>query len=232
MNRDSSKSSLMKRDGSMNKLVEEKQLGPQKMIKKVNQQVGYNQWNQGPNLQRPPSNMKNGSQQKRQENDYEEPLNEPIEDDGLDEVDRIRAAMASEKMKAQQYSEQQIVRKVEPKATNKLSQLGQQKTTGNPMNLNKNLDGFAKQKGLVIGARVDHRAADTQKRRAQELKDLIQLSEEEHFNVFEMVPKSKQDLYFDKLQSNAIKTAIVSTADDCIEQDIQTDDLGQQHKFN
>jgi hypothetical protein len=45
MNRDSSKSSLMKRDGSMNKLVEEKQLGPQKMIKKVNQQVGYNQWN-------------------------------------------------------------------------------------------------------------------------------------------------------------------------------------------
>jgi hypothetical protein len=40
----------MKRDGSMNKLVEEKQLGPQKMIKKVNQQVGYNQWNQGPNL--------------------------------------------------------------------------------------------------------------------------------------------------------------------------------------
>lgn len=95
----------MKRDGSMNKLVEEKQLGPQKMIKKVNQQVGYNQWNQGPNLQRPNSNMMNGSQQKRQENDYEEALDEPIEDDGLDEVDRIRAAMANEKMKAQQYSE-------------------------------------------------------------------------------------------------------------------------------
>jgi hypothetical protein len=29
--------------------------------------------------------------------------------------------MANEKMKAQQYSEKQIVRKVEPKASNKLS---------------------------------------------------------------------------------------------------------------
>ena len=64
------------------------------------------------------------------------------------------------------------------------------------------------------------------------MKDLIQLSEEEHFNVFEMVPKSKQDLYFDRLTAKAIKTAIVSTADDCIDQEIQTDDLGQQHKFN
>lgn len=59
MNRDVSKNSLLKRDGSMNKLVEEKQLGPQKMIKKVNQQVAYNQYNQGPGLQRPPSNVKN-----------------------------------------------------------------------------------------------------------------------------------------------------------------------------
>lgn len=67
------------------------------------------------------------------------------------------------------------------------------------MNLQKNLDGFAKQKGLVIGERIDNRAADTQKRRAQELRDLIQLSEEEHFNVFELVPQSQQDIYFTKL---------------------------------
>ena len=114
------------------------------MIKKVNQQVEYNKWNQGPNLQRPASGMKMGSQQKRQENDYEEPLDEPIEDGGVDEVDRIRQAMANEKMKAQQYSEKQIVRKVESKPTNKLNQLGQQKVAGNPLNLQKNLDGFAK----------------------------------------------------------------------------------------
>lgn len=85
------------------------------------------------------------------------------------------------------------------------------------MGLQKNLDGFAKQKGLVIGERVDHRAADTQMRRAKELRDLIQLSEEEHFNVFEMVPQSQQDLYFSKLQSGTIKTAINSTADDTID---------------
>jgi hypothetical protein len=55
---DGSKNSLLKRDGSMNKLVEEKQLGPQKMIKKVNQQVEYNKWNPGMGGARPPSNMK------------------------------------------------------------------------------------------------------------------------------------------------------------------------------
>ena len=38
--------------------------------------------------------------------------------------------------------------------------MGQNK--GNPLNIGKNLDGFAKQMGLVIGERVDNRAADTQ----------------------------------------------------------------------
>ena len=50
--------------------------------------------------------------------------------------------------------------------------------------------------------------------------------------MFEMVPQSQQDLYFSKLQSGVIKTAINSTADDTIEQEIQTDDLGHQDKFN
>lgn len=105
--------------------------------------------------------MNRGSQQKKQESEYDEVVDEPIEDDGLDEVERIRLAMANEKIKAQQFAEKQIVRKAEPKPTNKLTQLGQNKSAGNPMNLGKNLDGFAKQKGLVIGERVDHRAADT-----------------------------------------------------------------------
>lgn len=67
MDRNSSKSSLLKRDGSMNKLVEEKHLGPQNMIKKVNQQVAYNQFNQGPLPHRPPSNMKSNSNMRKQE---------------------------------------------------------------------------------------------------------------------------------------------------------------------
>jgi hypothetical protein len=65
------------------------------------------------------------------------------ENDGLDEVERIRQAMAKEKIKAKQFSEKQILRKVEPAPTNKFSQMGQNKGA-NPMNLQKNLDGFAK----------------------------------------------------------------------------------------
>ena len=102
----------------MNKLIDDKQIGPQKLIKKVNQQVGYNQWNQGPKLDRPSSNIK-GSQQKRIETDgqysddaYDEPVEN--EDDGMDEVERIRQAMAKEKLKAQKFAEKKIERKLEP----------------------------------------------------------------------------------------------------------------------
>ena len=83
-----------------------------------------------------------------------------------------------------------------------------------------NLEGFSKQKGLIVGERVDHVAANRQIVRAKELKEILQLSEEEHFNLFEMVPQSQQDIYFSKLQSGSIKTAIVSTNDDKMDRDI------------
>ena len=39
-------------------------------------------------------------------------------------------------------------------------------------------------------------------------------------------------MYYNKLQSGSIKTAIVSTNDDKIDKDIQTDDLGLSDKHN
>lgn len=51
-----------------------------------------------------------------------------------------------------------------------------------------NLDSFAKSKGLIIGERVDHVAANQQLVRAEELRELVDLSQEEFFNVFELVP--------------------------------------------
>jgi len=47
-----------------------------------------------------------------------------------------------------------------------------------------------------------------------------------------MVPQSKQDGYFKKLASKTIKTAIVSTADDLVDAESQTDELGNIDKFN
>jgi len=43
----------------------------------------------------------------------------------------------------------------------------------NPMVGDKNLDGFVKSKGLVVGERVDHVAANRQIVRARELRDFI-----------------------------------------------------------
>ena len=50
--------------------------------------------------------------------------------------------------------------------------------------------------------------------------------------MFELVPQTKQDIYFNKLQSGTIKTAINSTTDDNVEQEVQTESLGFQNKFN
>lgn len=77
-----------------------------------------------------------------------------------------------------------------------------------------NLDSFAKAKGLVVTAKVDHVAANQQLVRAEELRELIQLGQEEFFNMFEMVPQTPQDAYFARIASGAVKTAIVSSADD------------------
>jgi hypothetical protein len=58
------------------------------------------------------------------------------------------------------------------------------------------LESFTKQTVLIAGERVDHLAADRQKTRANELKELLQLDQEEFFNVFEMMPQTAQDIYF------------------------------------
>ena len=79
---------------------------------------------------------------------------------------------------------------------------------------------------------MDHLAADRQRVRANELKELLQLEQEEFFNVFEMVPQTAQDIYFQKLSSGVVKTAIVSSEDDLVDKDMQTEDLGAEDKFN
>ena len=53
-----------------------------------------------------------------------------------------------------------------------------------------NLDSFAKNRGLIVGERVDHVAANQQLVRAEELRELVDLSQEEFFNMFEMVPQT------------------------------------------
>ena len=59
------------------------------------------------------------------------------------------------------------------------------------MKLDKNLEGFTQQKGLIVGTRVDHETMNRQTVRARELRDLIMLSQEEHFNLFEMTPQTE-----------------------------------------
>lgn len=61
---------------------------------------------------------------------------------------------------------------------------------------------------------------------------MIQLSEEENFNLFELVPQTPQDMYFAKLASGVVKTQVTSCADEMVEREVQTDELGAQDKYN
>ena len=54
--------------------------------------------------------------------------------------------------------------------------------------LDKNLERFSKIKGVFIGEKTQSVAANRQVERTRELRETIQLSEEEHFNLFELVP--------------------------------------------
>ena len=83
----------------------------------------------------------------------------------------------------------------------------------------RNLEGFAKKTVLIAGVKVDHMAVTDQANRAKELRELIHRGQEEFFNVFELVPQTAQDIYFNKIASGALKTAIVSCTDDTVEKD-------------
>ena len=48
----------------------------------------------------------------------------------------------------------------------------------------------------------------------------MDLTHEEFFNMFEMVPQTPQDVYFAKISAGTVKAAIVSTNDDCVDRDI------------
>lgn len=82
-----------------------------------------------------------------------------------------------------------------------------------------NVESFAKKTVLIAGETVNHQAVQSQESRAKELRELIQRGQEEFFNVFEMVPQTAQDIYFNRIAAGALKTAIVSCSDDTVERD-------------
>lgn len=120
MSREGSKKSLLKRDGSENKLVQNNQLGPQIMKQKVNQNVGYNQWNQGPLHSAQKENMMGSSQKPKpsvpdfkansdSDDNYDDGFEEKgADDDGMDEMEKIRQAMARQKEKATKFNNKNL----------------------------------------------------------------------------------------------------------------------------
>ena len=182
-----------------------------------------NRMNQGPNI-RPSSRMRaNNSHMNMSANkpiskiksrlsndgasddDYEEDQwDKNAEDDGVNEMEKIRNAMNRDKMKADKFKEQQQFSMNQQEASEKYKFQGANRN--NPLQVQRNLDGFTKQRGIIVAEQEHNMAANRQQVRAKELRELIQLSQEEQFNMFEMVPQTPQDIYRNKLQSEVIKT--------------------------
>lgn len=115
MSRDGSSSNLLKKDGSENRLVEDKQLGPQKMKLKVAANVQAGAGSQGGSasrlasgIPRPASKLagKGKGEEAEDDEDYEEGFDD-ADDGGVDEMERLRHAMAKEKHKAHKFNEKQ-----------------------------------------------------------------------------------------------------------------------------
>lgn len=85
---------------------------------------------------------------------------------------------------------------------------------------------------IVVNPVVDHEAQNKQEHRAEELREMIQLGTEENFNMFEMVPKTPIDTYFNKLTAGSLKTAVVATTEDDVERGDQTEEIEMVNKFN
>ena len=89
---------------------------------------------------------------------------------------------------------------------------------------------FKKDKGFVIGDKQHHAGANRQVRRAKELREMIQLSEEENFNLFELIPQTPQDLYYNKLDSGAVKSQVTSCADEMVTREVATEEIEKVDK--
>lgn len=47
----------------------------------------------------------------------------------------------------------------------------------------------------MAGPTVNHEAANSQENRTEELRELIHLGQEEFFDIFEMIPRTENDVY-------------------------------------
>ena len=86
------------------------------------------------------------------EEDYDEGgFDDVNEDQGVDEMEKLRLAMAKEKAKAQKFNTNKTYNN---KVIEKKHLMGGKQH--NPLALEKDLGGFREIKGLVMGERVDH----------------------------------------------------------------------------
>lgn len=187
-----------------------------KIVEKTKKDMEFNKANP-----RPPSSQKKrpgGPSLKDDDDDYSDNYDENDFEDEKDEeeenvkIERIKKNMARENQKANKMAEQGMIQ-IKKKELNLRSgpaigpamdmqtlknQYIPQVVTNEKQQKQsetKNLKQFMKQTQIVMNEVVDHEAADSQEVRAEELSELIVLGHDEFFDIFDMMPRTAQDVY-------------------------------------
>jgi hypothetical protein len=86
--------------------------------------------------------------------------------------------------------------------------------------------GFAQSRGIVAGKKkTTYATSNKQYERTAVLKEIVQIDFEEFDNQLNIKPQTKQDLYFNRLQTFQIHNEMVQSNDNCISKDIQTEPI-------
>jgi hypothetical protein len=88
--------------------------------------------------------------------------------------------------------------------------------------------GFAQGRGIVMAKKkINYETANKQYERTDALKEIIQLDFEEFDNQLNIKPQTKQDLYFNRLQTFQVHNEMVQSNDNYVSKDIQTEEIDE-----
>lgn len=86
--------------------------------------------------------------------------------------------------------------------------------------------GFAQNRKIVMNKRIISAAASNkQAERTAALREIVQIDFEEFDNQLNIKPQTKQDLYFNRLQTFQIQNEMIQSNDNNVEKEIQTEEI-------
>lgn len=177
--------------------------------------------------------------QKKEESDYDDSFENYEEDEFEPDDDKkdIKKALKHENRRANKFQAKNVFNNFSAKKASNtpflaLSQNGLNASRASsggsdrPNKVTGSEGGFAQNRGIVMAKKkINSEVANKQYERTDALKEIIEIDYEEFDNQLNIKPQTKQDLYFNRLQTFQIHNEMVQSNDNYISKDIQTEEI-------